>query len=215
MAGSLESTLEDRRRQGALDHEIDRGAPDRPEAPSRARCGSSGACARSATSSPSRRWVGTTTISSLTRGGETAVAIGDVSGHGLPTALLVATAKAALSALLESGEEGSALFAKMNALALPIDRHAQLHDARLRRPGQRLRDRADQRGAPSTVPDLGRTRGSPRAPARPLRLFEEREFPTRSFPWVSGTGSSSTPTGSSNAATRTTTPSGTSVSSAS
>jgi HAMP domain-containing protein len=51
-----------------------------------------------------------------TADGRTAIAIGDVSGHGLPTALLVAMAKAALATLLESGEEGIPLFAKMNAL---------------------------------------------------------------------------------------------------
>ncbi|HSS43927.1 MAG TPA: SpoIIE family protein phosphatase, partial [Thermoanaerobaculia bacterium] len=47
-------------------------------------------------------------------GGKTAVAIGDVSGHGLATGLLAAMAKAALSTLIESGLQSSALFARLN-----------------------------------------------------------------------------------------------------
>ncbi len=48
--------------------------------------------------------------------GRSAVAIGDVSGHGLSTGLLVAMAKAGLSTLLESGLEGTPLFNKLNEL---------------------------------------------------------------------------------------------------
>jgi phosphoserine phosphatase RsbU/P len=50
--------------------------------------------------------------------GRTAVAVGDVSGHGLPTGLLVATAKAALATLLESGFAGCPLFTRLNDLIL-------------------------------------------------------------------------------------------------
>ena len=46
----------------------------------------------------------------------TAVAVGDVSGHGLPTGLLAAMAKAALTTQIESGLSGSALFARLNDL---------------------------------------------------------------------------------------------------
>jgi serine phosphatase RsbU (regulator of sigma subunit) len=49
-------------------------------------------------------------------GGRTAVAVGDVSGHGLPTGLLAAMAKAALTTQIESGLSGSALFARLNDL---------------------------------------------------------------------------------------------------
>ena len=49
-------------------------------------------------------------------GDRTAAAVGDVSGHGLPTGLVVAMAKAALMTLLESGLEGTALFVKLNEL---------------------------------------------------------------------------------------------------
>ncbi|HEY6930273.1 MAG TPA: SpoIIE family protein phosphatase [Thermoanaerobaculia bacterium] len=48
--------------------------------------------------------------------GRTAVAIGDVSGHGLPTGLLVAMAKAALTTQIESGLSGPALFVRLNDL---------------------------------------------------------------------------------------------------
>ncbi|MDQ2970354.1 MAG: SpoIIE family protein phosphatase [Acidobacteriota bacterium] len=48
--------------------------------------------------------------------GASAVAIGDVSGHGLATGLLVAMAKAGLWTLLESGLEGTPLFLKLNEL---------------------------------------------------------------------------------------------------
>jgi serine phosphatase RsbU (regulator of sigma subunit) len=48
--------------------------------------------------------------------GRSAVAIGDVSGHGLATGLLVAMAKAGLWTLLESGLEGTPLFLKLNEL---------------------------------------------------------------------------------------------------
>lgn len=48
--------------------------------------------------------------------GGTVVAVGDVSGHGLSTGLLVAMAKAGLMTLIESGMSGTALFVKLNEL---------------------------------------------------------------------------------------------------
>jgi serine phosphatase RsbU (regulator of sigma subunit) len=48
--------------------------------------------------------------------GRLAFALGDVSGHGLPTGLLVAMAKAGLSTLVEAGHEGGELFARLNEL---------------------------------------------------------------------------------------------------
>jgi HAMP domain-containing protein len=48
--------------------------------------------------------------------GRTAIAVGDVSGHGLPTGLLVAMAKAALATLIETGLTGPPLFARLNEL---------------------------------------------------------------------------------------------------
>ena len=48
--------------------------------------------------------------------GRIAFALGDVSGHGLPTGLLVAMAKSALSALVEAGHDDGDLFARLNDL---------------------------------------------------------------------------------------------------
>jgi serine phosphatase RsbU (regulator of sigma subunit) len=48
--------------------------------------------------------------------GRLAIAVGDVSGHGLPTGLLVAMAKAALATLIETGLTGSPLFTRLNEL---------------------------------------------------------------------------------------------------
>src|SRR5262249_57451629 len=48
--------------------------------------------------------------------GRSAVAVGDVSGHGLPTGLLVAMANAGLSPLVQSGLKGAALFSRVNDL---------------------------------------------------------------------------------------------------
>jgi serine phosphatase RsbU (regulator of sigma subunit) len=48
--------------------------------------------------------------------GRLGFALGDVSGHGLPTGLLVAMAKAGLSSLIEAGHDGGELFARMNDL---------------------------------------------------------------------------------------------------
>jgi serine phosphatase RsbU (regulator of sigma subunit) len=48
--------------------------------------------------------------------GRVAIAIGDVSGHGLPTGLLVAMAKAALVTLIDTGLAGSAIFSRLNDL---------------------------------------------------------------------------------------------------
>lgn len=48
--------------------------------------------------------------------GRSVVALGDVSGHGLSTGLLVAMAKAGLLTLLESGFKETSLFVKLNEL---------------------------------------------------------------------------------------------------
>src|SRR5262249_10664542 len=52
------------------------------------------------------------------RDGRTSGAVGDVSGHGLPTGLLVASPKSALAALLESGLLGASLRTRVNELIL-------------------------------------------------------------------------------------------------
>ena len=48
--------------------------------------------------------------------GRSVIVVGDVSGHGLSTGLLVAMAKAGLSTLIDSGLKGTELFVKLNEL---------------------------------------------------------------------------------------------------
>ncbi|HKF45590.1 MAG TPA: SpoIIE family protein phosphatase [Thermoanaerobaculia bacterium] len=119
--------------------------------------------------------------------GRSAVAVGDVSGHGLPTGLLVAMAKASLSTLLESGLTGPALFSRVNEL---ITRSTDSRnymtlavfafDAATRRAdltnGGQL---APYRISNGTVEAIS-------LPSFPLGLSEKREFPSREFALASG-----------------------------
>ncbi len=119
--------------------------------------------------------------------GRSAVAVGDVSGHGLPTGLLVAMAKAGLSALAESGLAGPALFARLNdlihrstdsrnymTLALlaydPVSRRGELTNA-----GQL---------APYRLSDGGLESLS--LPSFPLGLSGRFDFPAREFEFAAG-----------------------------
>ncbi len=100
--------------------------------------------------------------------GRSAVAVGDVSGHGLPTGLLVAMAKAGLSTLVESGLAGAALFTRLNDLI-----HRSTDSRNYMTPGSpRLRARlparrADQRGAARALPALRRGSRKPLSPLLP------------------------------------------------
>ncbi|MCA1582522.1 MAG: SpoIIE family protein phosphatase [Acidobacteria bacterium] len=119
--------------------------------------------------------------------GRNVVAIGDVSGHGLSTGLLVAMAKAGLSTLLESGLDGTPLFIKLNelihrstdsrnymTLALlacdPVTREATLTNA-----GQL----APYRLSSGAVDSLS-------LPSFPLGISPRRDFPTKSFQLATG-----------------------------
>jgi serine phosphatase RsbU (regulator of sigma subunit) len=119
--------------------------------------------------------------------GRTAVTIGDVSGHGLPTGLLVAMIKAALSTQIESGLTGSAVFSRLNdlihrstdtrnymTLAL-LAYDPKSHQAELTNAGQ-LAPYRISRGAVESLSQ----------PSFPLGLFERREFPTRTYALESG-----------------------------
>jgi serine phosphatase RsbU (regulator of sigma subunit) len=119
--------------------------------------------------------------------GRSAVAVGDVSGHGLPTGLLVAMAKAGLSTLVESGLAGAALFTRLNdlihrstdsrnymTLALfaydPPSRRADLTNA-----GQLAPYRLSAEGLESLS-----------LPSFPLGLSERSDFPTQAFSFTPG-----------------------------
>jgi serine phosphatase RsbU (regulator of sigma subunit) len=114
-----------------------------------------------------------------TPAGRIAIAIGDVSGHGLPTGLLVAMAKAALVTLIDTGLAGSAVFSRLNdlihrstdsrsymTLALlvydPSSRNAELTNA-----GQLAPYRVSGTGVESLS-----------LPSFPLGISERSEFPT-------------------------------------
>jgi serine phosphatase RsbU (regulator of sigma subunit) len=119
--------------------------------------------------------------------GRTAVALGDVSGHGLPTGLLVAMAKAALSTLLEAGHHGAELLGRLNELIhrSTETRHYMTlvllaYDPRTRR-GQLANagQLAPYRIAGSRVEALS-------LPGLPLGLFTDRTFPEREYAFASG-----------------------------
>jgi HAMP domain-containing protein len=185
MAGSLESTVQDRAARELLDREIDQAR----------------LIAQKLLPSPGAAVPGLSTLTFFepvarmggdyydflsTRDAKTAVAIGDVSGHGLPTALLVATAKAALATLLEAGESGTALFSKMNALlfrSTDARNYMTLALAILVSP-----DTISLTNAGHPPPyRISRGRVEPlELPAFPLGLFESREFSTRIFPFSAG-----------------------------
>ena len=185
MAGSLESTLQDRAARELLDREIDQArliaqkllpSPDAPVP----------GLAALTYFEPVARMGGDYYDFLETRDAKTAVAIGDVSGHGLPTALLVATAKAALATLLESGESGADLFRKMNALlfrSTDTRNYMTLALAVLISP-----DAVSLTNAGHPPPyRISRGRVEPlELPAFPLGLFPSREFPTRIFPFGPG-----------------------------
>jgi len=185
MAGSLESTLEDRAAKERLDREIDQARLIAQKL-----LPASDAVVRGLRTlshfEPVAQMGGDYYDFLTTRDGKTAVAIGDVSGHGLPTALLVATAKAALSALLESGEEGSALFAKMNALlyrSTDTRNYMTLGLAVLIGDSDVALTNAGH--PPPYRISSGRVEALELA-AFPLGLFEGRTFPTRIFPLRAG-----------------------------
>jgi sigma-B regulation protein RsbU (phosphoserine phosphatase) len=121
-----------------------------------------------------------------TKEGHPAIAVGDVSGHGLPTALLVSAAKAALDTLLESGEIGSSLFLRLNRLlhrSTDTRNYMTLALATIRPEGTLELTNA---GHPPPYL-LSRDGVRPiELPAFPLGLFEGKEFPTRSYPFGTG-----------------------------
>ena len=119
--------------------------------------------------------------------GRTAIALGDVSGHGLPTGLLVAMAKAGLSTLLEAGHEKSELFSRLNDLIhrSTDPRHYMTlcllsYDA-----GQR-RGTLTNAGQLAPYRVSGDRLESLSLPSLPLGLFPDKTFPSQEFDFASG-----------------------------
>jgi serine phosphatase RsbU (regulator of sigma subunit) len=112
--------------------------------------------------------------------GRTAVAIGDVSGHGLPTGLLVAMAKAALTTQIESGLTGSALFTRLNELI-----HRSTDSRNYMTLSLLAYDPATRRAQLTNAGQLGPYRISAGTveslslPSFPLGVSQRDDFPTR------------------------------------
>lgn len=119
--------------------------------------------------------------------GRTAVALGDVSGHGLPTGLLVAMVKAALSTLLEAGHRDGELFTRLNDLIhrSTDPRHYMTLAVLSYDPGNRkgILTNAGQL-APYRI--SGNLVDSLSLPSFPLGLFPDRQFPSREYSFTAG-----------------------------
>ena len=122
------------------------------------------------------------------RGGKTAFALGDVSGHGLPVGLLVAMVKAALSTLLEAGHEGSELFGRLNELIYRSTdpRHYMTLVLLAYDPSTR---RGVLTNAGQLAPYRVRSDGGVESlalPSFPLGLFPDKTFPACEFAFEGG-----------------------------
>jgi serine phosphatase RsbU (regulator of sigma subunit) len=119
--------------------------------------------------------------------GRSAIAVGDVSGHGLPTGLLVAMAKAGLSTLLESGLAGTALFTRLNDLI-----HRSTDSRNYMSLALLAYEPASRRGELTNAGQLAPYRLSAEGieslslPSFPLGLSERSDFPTRMFAFAAG-----------------------------
>jgi serine phosphatase RsbU (regulator of sigma subunit) len=119
--------------------------------------------------------------------GRSAVAVGDVSGHGLPTGLLVAMAKAGLSTLIESGLAGPALFVRLNDLI-----HRSTDSRNCMTLAFFAYDPASRRGELTNSGQLAPYRLSTEGlqslslPSFPLGLSERFDFPMEAFSFTPG-----------------------------
>jgi sigma-B regulation protein RsbU (phosphoserine phosphatase) len=119
--------------------------------------------------------------------GRVAIAIGDVSGHGLPTGLLVAMAKAALVTLIDTGLAGSAIFSRLNDLI-----HRSTDSRSYMTLALFLYDPASRRVELTNAGQLAPYRLSPAGiesrslPSFPLGVSERTEFPTDAWQLAAG-----------------------------
>jgi len=119
--------------------------------------------------------------------GRLAFALGDVSGHGLPTGLLVAMAKAGLSSLVEAGHDGGELFARMNDLI-----HRSTDPRHYMTLAFLAYDAATRTGTLTNAGQLAPYRVSPGGleaislPSFPLGLFPGKTFPSRTHSFAAG-----------------------------
>jgi serine phosphatase RsbU (regulator of sigma subunit) len=119
--------------------------------------------------------------------GRLAFALGDVAGHGLPTGLLVAMAKAGLSSLIEAGHDGGELFSRMNELI-----HRSTDPRHYMTLAYLAYDVATRRGTLTNAGQLapyrisGTRLESLSLPSFPLGLFPGKTFPSRAESFAAG-----------------------------
>jgi sigma-B regulation protein RsbU (phosphoserine phosphatase) len=119
--------------------------------------------------------------------GRLAFALGDVSGHGLPTGLLVAMAKAGLSSLVEAGHDGGELYARMNDLI-----HRSTDPRHYMTLAFLAYDAATRTGTLTNAGQLAPYRvwagglESLSLPSFPLGLFPGKTFPSRAHSFAAG-----------------------------
>jgi len=120
-------------------------------------------------------------------GGKTVVALGDVSGHGLPTGLLVAMVKAALATLVETGHGGAELFGRLNELIFRSTdpRHYMTLTTLTYEAGRRRGLLTNAGQLPPYRVASGRVEALS-LPSFPLGLFSDRTFPEREFDFTEG-----------------------------
>lgn len=119
--------------------------------------------------------------------GRSAIVVGDVSGHGLPTGLLVAMAKAGLATLIETGLTGPPLFSRLNDLIhRSTDSRNYMTLALLVYDGKSRRGELTNAGqlAPYRVSN-GKVE-SLSLPSFPLGASARSDFPTRAWDFAPG-----------------------------
>ncbi len=119
--------------------------------------------------------------------GRVAFALGDVSGHGLPTGLLVAMAKAGLVSLVEAGHDDGELFSRLNDLI-----HRSTDPRHYMTLAFLAVDPRTREGALTNAGQLAPYRISASGvealplPSFPLGLFTARTFPSRRERFAAG-----------------------------
>jgi sigma-B regulation protein RsbU (phosphoserine phosphatase) len=120
-------------------------------------------------------------------GGRNVAALGDVSGHGLPTGLLVGMAKAAMSILVEAGHRDGDLFARLNELICrSTDPRHYMTLAMLDYDPATRRGRLTNAGqlAPYRVSGAGVE--ALELPAFPLGIFPGKTYPSKDASFAAG-----------------------------
>jgi len=120
-------------------------------------------------------------------GGRTLAALGDVSGHGLPTGLLVGMAKAGLATLVEAGYRDGELFARLNELIhRSTDPRHYMTLALLEYDPASRRGRLTNAGQLAPYRISGGRVTALELPALPLGLFPAKSFPTAEYELAPG-----------------------------